>query len=220
MQYELKKRCRICQEYKVLSEFHKKKSTPDGHRHECKKCVKIIQKKYKEKVGFKEKRKEYDKKRYEEKREQILERKKEYHQENKESILEKKAVYRKENDEQIREWRKNNPEKNSKGQANYRKKYPHIIAWRSVLHSTLNRLNTSKQDKTINLLGYSATQLKEHIESKFVKGMTWGNHGEWEIDHVYPVSKFPSDALISDVCSLDNLQPLWKEDNLRKGNKI
>jgi len=77
---------------KELSEFHKKNSTKDGHRNECKECVKEIQKKYKEAPDFKEKQKEYDKKRYDEKREKILERKKEYHIENKEKILKQKRV--------------------------------------------------------------------------------------------------------------------------------
>lgn len=61
----------------------------------CKECVKKESVKYRECENFKEYRKEYDKNRYEEKREEILERKKEYHQENKEKILKKKSKYRK-----------------------------------------------------------------------------------------------------------------------------
>jgi hypothetical protein len=127
----LYKKCRVCGEMKEVDNFHKKMSTKDGYRNECKECVKVIQKKYKETPGFKEKQKAYDKKRYEEKRKEILQRKKEYHEENRERILEYKRKYRKEKDSQIREWRKNNPEKNTKGQLNDRKKYPHVIAWRS-----------------------------------------------------------------------------------------
>ena len=56
----LYKKCRICEDIKELSEFHKKKSTKDGHRNECKECVKDIQKKYKEAPGFKEKQKEQE----------------------------------------------------------------------------------------------------------------------------------------------------------------
>ena len=58
----MEKICRVCGTPKFIEEFHKKKGTPDGHRNECKECVKDIQKKYKEKSGFKEKQKEYDKK--------------------------------------------------------------------------------------------------------------------------------------------------------------
>ena len=42
----LYKKCRICGEMKEVTQFHKKKSTPDGVRNECKECVKDIQKKY------------------------------------------------------------------------------------------------------------------------------------------------------------------------------
>ena len=82
--------CRICGHLLDLDNYHMKKGTPDGHRNECKECVKGIQKKYKEAEGFKEKQKEYDKKRYDELRDKILERKREYHIENRETILEKK----------------------------------------------------------------------------------------------------------------------------------
>ena len=229
------KKCRICNKIKSIDDFHKKKGTSDGHRNECKECVKDIQKKYKEAPGFKEKQAEYDKKRYQEKREDILERKKEYHIENRDRILSYKKVYREENKDKIKEYldeyRENHREEARKysrkhsvekalAQAKYRNNNPHIIAWRSIIYSTLNRLNTPKQSSSIDILGYSALELKEHIENQFLPGMTWENHGEWHIDHIYPVSRFPKDALVSEVCALDNLQPLWGVDNLSKSNKI
>jgi len=218
--------CRICSENKSLDQFHVKRGTSDGHRSECKECVKDVQKKYKEEPGFKEKQKEYDKKRYEEKREEILERKKEYHKENRETILKKKSeyrdklenkerikkyldTYREENREELREYIRNNPKINSKHQANYRKRYPHIIAWRSLLYSTLKRLGTPKESHTIDMLGYSALDLKHHIEKLFTTGMSWNNHGEWHIDHIKEVITFDENSDIKEVCALKNLRPLW-----------
>lgn len=218
----LYKKCRICEDIKEVTEFHKKKTSKDGYRNECKECVKDIQKKYKEAPDFKEKRAEYDKQRYSEEKPKILERKKEYYQENKESILEQKAEYRskpknrKRNKEYIKKYKVENREKYYK----YRNDNPHIIAWRSVLHSTLKRMNTSKSDHTIKLLGYSADELKEHIQSQFQPGMSWDNHGDWHIDHIIPVTKFDSDSPINEVCALGNLQPLWAFDNLSKSNKL
>lgn len=205
----LYKKCRICDEVKELTEFHKKKGSPDGYRNECKECVKDIQKKYKEVPGFKDKQKEYDKNRYSENKEQILDRKKEYYEENKEDILSYKKKYRQENIDKIKEWRYNNQDKNLKGQKAYRKRNPHIIAWRSVLYSTLDRLGTVKEGHTIDILGYSALELKEHIENQFTIGMSWDNYGDWHIDHIKPVITFSSDADIKVVCALDNLRPLW-----------
>ena len=66
-----------------------------------------------------------------------------------------------------------------------------------------------KESETIKLLGYSALQLKEHIESLFIEGMSWGNHGEWHIDHIKMVSDFDSETPMCIVNSLDNLRPLW-----------
>jgi len=216
----LYKKCRVCGEMKDVSNFHKKKGTQDGIRNECKECVKDIQKKYKEAPGFKEKQKEYDKNRYSEIKEDILENKKEYYENNKKEILLYKKAYREEHKDQIREWRDKNPDKNSNGQARYRERYPHIIAWRSILYSTLKRLGTKKQGHTIDMLGYSASQLKEHIATQFLPGMTWENHGEWHIDHVRPVTNFPTTEDVKIVCALENLQPLWGFDNLSKSNRF
>ena len=236
------KKCRICGLDKELEEFHKKKNMKDGHRNECKECVKDIQKKYKEDPTFVEKRKQYDKKRYEENRDEILERKKEYHQENKEEINAKKREYYKNTEVKKRQkdWskdystkhrkrlREQNRESIKNAQQKYRDEHPHIIAWRSVLYSTLKRLGTKKEGHTIDELGYSAEELKVYIESKFTPGMTWENHGEWHIDHIIPVSAFNEDADIKYVCGLSNLQPLWAttreidgvvyEGNLNKGD--
>lgn len=74
----------------------------------------------------------------------------------------------------------------------------------------------------MNLLPYSASDLKDHLETLFTDGMTWSKlmQGEIEIDHVIPVSFFrpaSHDSLEFKMCwSLRNLQPLWREDNRAK----
>ena len=121
----MEKICRICGNLKSLEDFHLKKGTPDGHRNECKECVKDIQKKYKETPDFKEKQKEYDKKRYQELRDETIQRMREYRRENKEEVNErarekrklpsvKKRIseynkkYSKEHKKELREYRQNN----------------------------------------------------------------------------------------------------------------
>jgi hypothetical protein len=214
--------CRICKDEKELEEFHKKKASKDGHRNECKECVKGIQKKYKEAPGFEEKGKEYNKKRYAENKEKEKERKIKYYWENRDKILEYKEEYRKTDKykKSSKEWRQNNKDKNAKGQANYRDNHPHIIAWRSILYRVIEQFGTIKEGHTIDELGYSAMDLKVHMEDLFQEGMTWENWGDWHIDHKKPVSKFSNDTPVCIVNSLDNLQPLWEEDNLSKSNKF
>jgi len=218
----LYKKCRICDDMKEITEFHKKKGTLDGVRNECKECVKDIQKKYKEAPGFKEKQKEYDKNRYSEIKDEILEYKKEYYLDNREDILKQKATYRSkpENRQRNKDYIKTYKVENRDKYYKYRNVHPHIIAWRSVLYSTLKRLGTKKQGHTVDMLGYSALDLKIYIEKLFLIGMTWENHGEWHIDHIRPVTNFSTTEDVRIVCALENLQPLWSFDNLSKSNKF
>jgi len=75
-----------------------------------------------------------------------------------------------------------------------------------------------------SLVGYTIIDLKEHLEKQFTDGMTWENYGEWHIDHVKPICKFNINSVDCEdfkTCwSLDNLQPLWAIDNLKKGGNL
>lgn len=75
--------------------------------------------------------------------------------------------------------------------------------------------------KLFSRLGYSKQELCKHLEKLFQKGMNWSNYGEWHIDHRKPCSLFnqADDEQFRLCWSLSNLQPLWKEDNIRKNNK-
>lgn len=98
--------------------------------------------------------------------------------------------------------------------------------WRILLRNTITRIGQTKQDKTIKLLGYSALELKEHIDKQFTDGMSWNNYGEWHIDHINPVYTFDKDTSVNIINSLSNLRPLWAttreingifyEDNLNR----
>jgi hypothetical protein len=172
--------------------------------------------KYKEISNF------YRKKNYKD----LKDKKKKYRDENREKVLEATKKWIEKNyDRYIEKKREYNISKN--GLENKRKNYHknkeknnHIIAWRSILTNTIKRIGSSKENKTILLLGYSPIQLKEHIEKQFVNGMCWENWGEWHIDHIKPVSSFDKSEKISIINSLDNLQPLWALDNLKKSNKL
>lgn len=70
-----------------------------------------------------------------------------------------------------------------------------------------------KIHEAVELLGYSAIELKEHLESLFLEEMSWENYGEWHIDHIKMVSDFEEGTPLDVVNSLSNLRPLWAKDN-------
>lgn len=81
--------------------------------------------------------------------------------------------------------------------------------------------NNSKAKSTLKLLGCTIDELKAHITSLFLKGMTWDNYGKWHIDHIKPCSLFDFSKGEEQLKCFHytNLQPLWAIDNLIKNNK-
>jgi hypothetical protein len=224
--------CNKCKCEKEIIYFHNKPKSSDGYNTICIECVKKKQKEYweKTKCDNKQKQKKYynDNKEYfvkyhAENRDKILKEQKKYRKENKDKIKKLKQDYRKNNPDKITEYRKwyyeQNKDKILKKNKEWNKKYAHVVAWRSVLKSQLRRFGTKKEGKTIDILGYSALDLKKHIEALFTDGMSWENYGEWHIDHIKPVTKFDKNELPSVVNALSNLQPLWANENRSKYNK-
>lgn len=215
--------CINCNVSQDVYEFHKNKNKKDGLSSYCKVCAISRAKDYynKNKNIILEKTKDYKfkyNKEYREKnKEKEKERFKKYYHNNLDKEKERQILYRENNPEKLKLSYQKSKQKNK--QKN-KEKNIHIITWRSLLHNTLKRFNTTKESKTIELLGYSAQDLKEHIESKFLDGMSWNNRSEWHIDHIKPVSHFDNTEKMSVVNSLDNLQLLWAKDNLSKGSKI
>lgn len=76
-----------------------------------------------------------------------------------------------------------------------------------------------------SLVGYSALELRQHLEGQFDESMTWENYGTaWHIDHIVPLAFFGCQDVSSPIFrlawSLDNLRPLVKPKNLRKGREL
>jgi len=75
------------------------------------------------------------------------------------------------------------------------------------------------------LVGYTANDLKEHLEKQFKNGLTWDIFFEegYHIDHIKPQSLFhyetPEDDEFQECWALENLQPLKRKENLIKGNR-
>jgi hypothetical protein len=73
------------------------------------------------------------------------------------------------------------------------------------------------------LCGISGVKLREWIESKFIRSMTWENYGKvWHLDHIFPISRFDlsNPEQVKVACNWQNLQPLLRKTNARKSDKI
>jgi len=75
---------------------------------------------------------------------------------------------------------------------------------------------------SFKLVGCTRDELRDHIASQFTDGMTWGNYGEWEVDHIRPCASFDlTDEAQRRTCfHFTNLQPLWRKDNREKCAKL
>lgn len=76
------------------------------------------------------------------------------------------------------------------------------------------------------VLGFTLSELRAHLERQFTEGMTWERFfaGEIHIDHIIPASHFkfmtPDCPGFKACWALSNLRPAWATENLSKGKKI
>jgi hypothetical protein len=91
---------------------------------------------------------------------------------------------------------------------------------RSRLYSALKAKNAEKQLSAIALIGCSIEELKKHIETQWLQGMTWENHttNGWHIDHIMPCNTFDLTNIEEQkkCFHYTNLRPLWGPDNISR----
>jgi hypothetical protein len=123
--------------------------------------------------------------------------------------------------------RKTKEEKLDRGRLYYKKrsscpKEKIINAMRSRLGEYLKQRGYKKDRKTFNVIGCTPNELRSHIESQFVEGMSWENynHTTWHIDHIIPISSASNQEDIYKLSHYTNLRPLWAKENYEKSNKI
>jgi len=230
------KKCASCGLIKNLSEFHKNKTKSDGLQDTCKICRRIKSQLNRDKRS--EYRKEWYRKnsehikkmendRYHSKKDQLNKLRREIYKEDIEYRKKIRAAhknYYEGNKNKFRElsksWAEKNKDKRNEISKRHYNKFKTLMICRRLIKRTIKYLGTQKELTTIELLGYRPIDLKENIEKKFKTGMTWDNYGEWHIDHIKPISSYEKSESPKVINSLDNLQPLWASDNLKKGSKF
>jgi hypothetical protein len=98
-----------------------------------------------------------------------------------------------------------------------------------IIHNIIHRHNEYLKHNNIQtdltpmqLIGCNYKTFVEYLNSKLDDNMNLLNYGEWEIDHIYPISKIDSTNIedIKKYFHYTNLQPLNKIDNIKKSNNI
>lgn len=215
------KTCSFCHELKCLDEFYSSKSYKNKLSSRCKKCSNIYAKEY-----------------YRQHKDSIRQYKKSYRIQNIEKIRENNEQFRFKNFDAIKEYNKNYRIKNSARLKCLRRKYLQVRRQLNpefkIMDNLRVRINKALRCKgiiksihTLELLGCTIHQLKEHLSKQFYPNsrtgeqMTWDNKGlkGWHIDHIKPCAAFDlTDPKQQKQCfHYTNLQPLWAFDNFSKG---
>lgn len=242
----IKKKCNDCEKYKLLEEYYKSSNSIDKFSSICKLCSnkrsrdhnkteagREYYKQYSKKRREQPKRIEYEKEWYKKNIDNHKKTNKKWREQNKEHVALKAKEYREKNLDKekarIKKWQIENKERIKKVRnVTVKKRYKEDLDFKikEVLKSHLRRAlqGRSKESSVFKLLGCSLKEFKNHIESKFKKGMNWDNHGPigWHIDHIKPLSRYDLTKKINQkkLFHYTNLQPLWWIDNIRKSNKV
>jgi len=230
----LLKFCTKCGWGKSLFCFAERKGFKQkGRRGECKEC-----------------QSKYGKQNYQNNKERILEKNKNWRLKNKERISIRNKRFREENKEVIREEKKKDYQKNKEARKKTGRKWRQNNKEKTNLHERSRKINDpcyklkcnlrtrlkviikkgTKVGSAVRDLGCSADYLRWWLEQNFHNHpttgeiMTWENYGKngWHIDHIIPLSmvNLQDEYWFKKVCHFTNLQPLWREENIAKGNKI
>jgi len=154
---------------------------------------------------------------------------------NREKRLQYFSDWQKDNRDRLNDYHQKWREKNIDKHREYKRKYEKhrkdtdplyklITNFRTAIWTVLKESNVDKYGHYFDVLQYTPEELINHLERQFKDDMTWDNYGIWHVDHKLPITSFDiqemGDEEFMKCWCLDNLQPMWGEENIRKSNKI
>jgi len=161
-----------------------------------------------------------DKKWRDNNKEYMNQKTKNWYEQNKEHRKDYLKEYREKNIDRIREVKRTYEKTRKHNDPIYKL----INNFRTAIYQVLKENNVQKNGHYFEILKYSPEDLIVHLERQFKDGMNWDNYGKWHVDHVLPISRHNiqeiGDEEFMKCWSLNNLQPMWGEENIRKSNKI
>jgi tRNA nucleotidyltransferase/poly(A) polymerase len=198
------KTCSKCKIEKSFDEFTKHSTSKNGIRPNCKDCQKEYREKNKEKI----------KKWYQENKEHLIKYSKKRYEENKEYAKKYSKKYREENKKYYSEY--------TKQRRNTEPLFKFSCNVRTLIGNSFKRGTNqfTKKAKSEKILCCTIEEFTLFIKSKFIEGMTLENYGQWHLDHIIPLDSAKSEEEIIKLNHYTNFQPLWAEENIRKGNRL
>lgn len=210
------KKCTKCKIEKTEEEFGKNNRALDKLSSWCKKCNKEYMQQYQK-----------------DNKAQITITKKKYNKTHRQEKNKSNKIWRENNSEKDKEfsknWKSKNKEKINFDSKNRRQNDPVFklkMNLRCRLKKAIKSQSGAQAYRTLELLGCTGQEAHKYLESLFTEGMSWENYGfgndKWHIDHILPCDSFDlTNPEEQKKCfHYTNLQPLWQQDNLKKGNKI
>jgi hypothetical protein len=227
--------CTKCRTERSIEEFNNWSRGKDGKFHQCKICCYERYKNYRKnnrsklllygknyyKTYYKNNKESViasHKKDYEQNKEKWKLTRKKYYEENKSRLLKIQKERLKDPVVRVNRLKRSaiREKERCKEDINFKlKKYLRTRVWNALKGRV-------KSKRTRELLGATIEIIKDHLQSKFVEGMSWENYGKWHVDHIIPCDSF--DLSIEEnqkkCFHYTNLQPLWAIDNILKSNKL
>lgn len=201
--------CSKCGEHKTISSFSKSSKEKSGLKSACKICLYKQNKEYEDRAG---KRIEYRRRT----KERQNEYNRNYYRENKAYLTKKAVEYNRKFSEKRSERHKKRKETDSV--------YKTASKIRGLISTVFKNRGLKKNNKTLNILGCTFEDFKNHIESQFLPWMNWHNTGVnvgeyntvWQLDHIIPMCNATTEEEVYLLNHWSNFQPLCARLNNEK----
>lgn len=197
------------------------KTCKNNHEYEdkhkaCPECVRIRQKQYylknKEAILLSKKQD------YQQNRVEIIEKVKEYERLNVEKIQQYKKTYRKEKREYLNKQNAQYKKQRRQNDSVFRMR----LNLSCLINDAFRRFAYSKQSNTRQVIGCSFEYLYEHLVTTAFHN--YGSYidlpGIYHIDHIIPVSSATTIERLIELNHFSNLQLLYPDDNMKKGDHL
>ena len=207
--------CFRAEKRKEFAKEHKEEIKQYKHKYYQKNKNKLELKQKQYSLEHKEEIKERRRKYYQKNKEKIKAKSKKNYFENLESRKKKKKKYYQEHKKEINE--------NIASRRKQDKCFRILSNIRKRIYTAIKNQKATRSRRTLELLGCSIEECRQHLESQFRDNMSWNNYGiVWHIDHIIPCSSFDfTNEEEQKICfNYKNLQPLLVEENLTKSDKM